>query len=47
MLAGKRGLQAFKREMPDAVARSCDSGHFALETDVTEVAAALGDLRRS
>ena len=38
------GAEAFKRDMPDAVVRFFDTGHFALETHATEIAAAIRDL---
>jgi pimeloyl-ACP methyl ester carboxylesterase len=34
------GAEAFKRDIPDAVVRFLDTGHFALETHAAEVAAA-------
>jgi pimeloyl-ACP methyl ester carboxylesterase len=37
------GAEAFKRDMPGAVVRFFDTGHFALETHATEIAAAIGD----
>jgi pimeloyl-ACP methyl ester carboxylesterase len=37
------GAEAFKRDMPDAVVRFFDTGHFALETHAAEVAAAICD----
>ena len=37
------GAQAFKRDIPDAVVRFFDTGHFALETDAVEIAAAIRD----
>ena len=37
------GAQAFKRDMPDAVVRFFDTGHFALETHAAEIAAAIAD----
>nr|WP_250888914.1 alpha/beta hydrolase [Mesorhizobium sp. dw_380] len=37
------GAEAFKREIPDAVVRFFDTGHFALETHVAEIAAAIRD----
>jgi pimeloyl-ACP methyl ester carboxylesterase len=37
------GAEAFKRDMPDAVVRFLDTGHFALETHAAEIAAAIGD----
>ena len=38
------GAEAFKRDMPDAVVRFFDTGHFALETHAAEIAAAIRDL---
>ncbi|HYX02788.1 MAG TPA: alpha/beta hydrolase, partial [Reyranella sp.] len=37
------GAEAFKRDMPDAVVRLFDTGHFALETHAREIAAAIRD----
>lgn len=37
------GAEAFKRDIPNAVVRFFDTGHFALETHVTEIAAAIRD----
>jgi pimeloyl-ACP methyl ester carboxylesterase len=37
------GAEAFKRDIPDAVVRFFDTGHFALETHVEEIAAAIRD----
>ena len=37
------GAEAFKRDMPDAVVRFFDTGHFALETHVEEIAGAIRD----
>jgi len=37
------GAEAFKRDMPDAVVRFFDTGHFALETHAGEIAAAIRD----
>ena len=37
------GAEAFKRDMPDAVVRFFDTGHFALETHAPEIAAAIRD----
>ena len=37
------GAEAFKRDIPDAVVRFFDTGHFALETHAAEIAAAIGD----
>jgi pimeloyl-ACP methyl ester carboxylesterase len=35
------GAEAFKRDIPDAVVRFFDTGHFALETHAGEIAAAI------
>jgi pimeloyl-ACP methyl ester carboxylesterase len=35
------GAEAFKRDIPDAVVRFFDTGHFALETHAAEIAAAI------
>ena len=37
------GAEAFKRDIPDAVVRFFDAGHFALETHAEEIAAAIVD----
>ena len=37
------GAEAFKRDIPGAVIRFFDTGHFALETHVEEIAAAIRD----
>jgi pimeloyl-ACP methyl ester carboxylesterase len=37
------GAEAFKRDIPDAVVRFLDTGHFALETHAGEIAAAIRD----
>jgi pimeloyl-ACP methyl ester carboxylesterase len=37
------GAEAFKRDIPGAVVRLPDTGHFALETHVEEIAAAIRD----
>jgi pimeloyl-ACP methyl ester carboxylesterase len=37
------GAEAFKRDIPDADVRFVDSGHFAPETHVAEVATAIGE----
>ncbi|NYH13089.1 alpha/beta fold hydrolase [Paraburkholderia bryophila] len=37
------GAEAFKRDMPQAVVRFFDTGHFALETHASEIAAAIND----
>jgi pimeloyl-ACP methyl ester carboxylesterase len=38
-----QGAEAFKRDIPDAVVRFFDTGHFALETHATEIGAAMRD----
>jgi pimeloyl-ACP methyl ester carboxylesterase len=38
-----RGAEAFRRDIPDAVVRFFDTGHFSLETHATEIAAAIRD----
>ena len=37
------GAEAYKRDLPAAEVRFLDTGHFALETHVTEIAAAIGE----
>ena len=37
------GAEAFKRDIPKAVVRFVDTGHFALETHAAEIAAAIRD----
>lgn len=37
------GAEAFKRDIPGAVVRFVDTGHFALETHAAEIAAAIRD----
>jgi pimeloyl-ACP methyl ester carboxylesterase len=37
------GAEAFKRDIPDAIVRFLDTGHFALETHASEIAAAIRD----
>jgi len=37
------GAEAFKRDIPNADVRFLDTGHFALETHVAEIAAAIRD----
>jgi pimeloyl-ACP methyl ester carboxylesterase len=37
------GAEAFKRDMPDAVVRFLDTGHFALETHAREIADSIRD----
>src|SRR5271170_4469958 len=37
------GAEAFKRDIPHAVVQFFDTGHFALETHATEIAAAIRD----
>ncbi|HVS40005.1 MAG TPA: alpha/beta hydrolase [Gemmataceae bacterium] len=36
-----QGAEAFQRDIPDAVVRFFDTGHFALETHAAEIAAAM------
>jgi hypothetical protein len=36
-------VEAFKRDIPEADVRFFDTGHFALETHVKEIAAAIRD----
>src|SRR5271170_413611 len=40
------GAEAFKRDIPDAVVRFLDTGHFALETHAAEIASAIRDFLR-
>lgn len=40
------GAEAFARDIPDAVIKSFDTGHFALETHADEIAAAIRDFLR-
>lgn len=40
------GAEAFKHDMPKAIVRFVDSGHFALETHAAEIAGAIGDFLR-
>ena len=40
------GAEAFKRDIPGAVVRFFDTGHFALETHAVEIAAAIRDFLR-
>ena len=37
------GAEAFKRDIPDAIVRFLDTGHFALETHADEIAATIRD----
>jgi pimeloyl-ACP methyl ester carboxylesterase len=37
------GAEAFRRDIPDAMIRFFDTGHFALETHAKEIAAVIGD----
>ncbi|HWT36302.1 MAG TPA: alpha/beta hydrolase [Paraburkholderia sp.] len=37
------GAEAFRRDLPNADVRFFDTGHFALETHATEIAAAIAD----
>ena len=38
-----RGAEAFKRDIPGATVRFFDTGHFALETQATEIAEMIRD----
>ncbi len=38
-----QGAEAFKRDIPDAMVHFFDTGHFALETHATEIAAMIRD----
>ena len=40
------GAEAFKRDIPGAIVRFFDTGHFALETHAEEIAAAIRDFLR-
>jgi pimeloyl-ACP methyl ester carboxylesterase len=40
------GAQAFRKDIPDAKVELLETGHFALETHVTEIAAAMRDFLR-
>ena len=40
------GAEAFRRDIPDAVVRFFDTGHFALETHAAEIAAVMRDFLR-
>jgi pimeloyl-ACP methyl ester carboxylesterase len=37
------GAEASRRDIPDADVRFVDTGHFALETHVQEIASAIGE----
>jgi pimeloyl-ACP methyl ester carboxylesterase len=37
------GAEAFRRDIPDAIIRFFDTGHFALETHGMEIAAVIRD----
>jgi pimeloyl-ACP methyl ester carboxylesterase len=37
------GAEAFKRDMPNAIVRFLDTGHFAVETHAADIAAAIRD----
>ena len=41
------GAEAFKRDIPNAVVRLFDTGHFALETHASEIAAAIREFLTS
>jgi len=38
-----QGAEAFRRDIPDAKVHFFDTGHFALETHATEIAAMIHD----
>lgn len=40
------GAEAFRRDIPDAVVKFFDTGHFALETHAAEIAAAIREFLR-
>ena len=40
------GAEAFKRDIPHAVVRFLDTGHFALETHASEIAESIRDFLR-
>jgi pimeloyl-ACP methyl ester carboxylesterase len=40
------GAEAFKRDLPDAIVRFFDTGHFALETHAAEIADAIREFLR-
>ena len=40
------GAEAFKRDVPDAEVHLYDTGHFALETHLHEIAGAIRDFLR-
>ena len=40
------GAEAFKRDLPNAVVKFVDSGHFALESHHTEIACYIKDFLR-
>ncbi|MCV9966708.1 alpha/beta hydrolase [Pararhizobium sp. BT-229] len=40
------GAEAFRRDIPDAVVKFFDTGHFALETHAAEIATAIRDFLR-
>ena len=37
------GAEAFKRDIPGAIVRFFDTGHFALETHASDIAESIGD----
>ena len=41
------GAEAFRRDIPDAIVRFLDTGHFALETHAREIADAIGDFLKT
>jgi pimeloyl-ACP methyl ester carboxylesterase len=42
-----RGAEAFRKDLPKAKVQFIDTGHFALETHVAEIAAAMKDFLAS
>jgi hypothetical protein len=40
------GANAFRKDLPDAEVRFLDTGHFAIETHVVEIASAMKDFLR-
>jgi pimeloyl-ACP methyl ester carboxylesterase len=39
-----RGAEAFKRDVPNAAVTLLDAGHFALETNVEDIASAIMEM---
>jgi pimeloyl-ACP methyl ester carboxylesterase len=37
------GAEAYKKDLPDAIVKFYNTGHFALETNVTEISADILD----